>query len=55
MNGKGKYPKTQDTQTTNSTHSNDIATDIKAFAPSKKMERIVVFYTDGTFDEYKKG
>ena len=55
LNGKGQYPKTQDTQTTNSTHSNYIAPDIKPSVPSKKMERIVVFYTDGTFDEYKKG
>ena len=55
MNGKGQYPKTQDIQTTNSTHGNEIASDIKPSLPSKKMEIIVVFYTDGTFDEYKKG
>lgn len=51
LNGKGSFPKktVQDKNTTTTpslfeANSND----------GKRIQRIVVFYNDGTFDEYKK-
>ena len=51
LNGKGEFPKIRNeekatsTPTLFSSPTND---------ESKKIQRIVVFYNDGTFEEYKK-
>ena len=54
LNGKGTFPKKEvETQTTPST----LFAEEKKSTPQssdKKIQRIVVFYSDGTFDEYKK-
>lgn len=58
LNGKGEFPK--ETQTPNINPSLFEGSIIKddsdsdSTKPSKKISRIVVFYTDGTFDEYIK-
>ncbi|MCI2228493.1 helix-turn-helix transcriptional regulator [Polaribacter sp. MSW13] len=49
LNGKGSFPKKEEKNTTSApslfaTNSND----------GKTIQRIVVFYNDGTFDEYMK-
>ena len=49
LNGKGSFPKNTEINSTSTpslfpSNSND----------EKKIQRIVVFYNDGTFDEYKK-
>ena len=51
INGKGSFPKKEENLTptpTPSLFSNTTTSD------KKKIQRIVVFYNDGTFDEYKK-
>ncbi len=51
LNGKGSFPKNVVNTSTSSTPSlfnSDSETN------AKKIQRIVVFYADGTFDEYKK-
>lgn len=52
LNGKGTFPKNIVTENPTSTPSlfseNEISSD------KKRIEKIVVFYADGTFDEYKK-
>ncbi len=53
LNGKGVFPnnevsRTQNTATTPSLFNTSETT------TGKKIQRIVVFYTDGTFDEYLK-
>ena len=55
LNGKGSFPKkSADVHSYPTTNS---FLDSKDYSSNsiKKMDRIVVFYTDGTFDEYKKG
>ena len=50
LNGKGSFPKNERKESTTTTPtllSNDLES-------AKKIQRILVFYTDGTFDEYKK-
>ena len=51
LNGKGTFPK-------NSTNEKNIPSTPSLFETSsnnsKRIQRIVVFYNDGTFDEYKK-
>ena len=49
LNGKGSFPKNAETTTT-STPSLFPSDSIDR----NKIQRIVVFYNDGTFDEYKK-
>lgn len=53
LNGKGKFPKNSieeeiNTPTLAFTENNNNP------AVEKRIQRIVVFYTDGTFEEYKK-
>jgi len=50
LNGKGSFPKRLQTSTptTPTLFENETKTD------EKKIQRIVVFYSDGTFDEYIK-
>ncbi|QVY66378.1 helix-turn-helix domain-containing protein [Polaribacter sp. Q13] len=58
LNGKGSFPKNVETKTeTRSTSAgtptllNDTSS---SEAVGKKIQRIVVFYSDGTFEEYQK-
>ncbi|PQB06919.1 transcriptional regulator [Polaribacter filamentus] len=50
LNGKGFFPKNEETDnlTASSTLFADTSND------GKRIQRIVVFYTDGTFEEYQK-
>ena len=53
LNGKGSFPKKSESPTPTSPH---IETPIQpAMLISKKVKRVVIFYDDGTFEEYKKG
>jgi len=54
LNGKGEFPKEQGP--TNKVFSPNESSIIETSnsKSSKKMNRIVVFYEDGTFEEYKK-
>ena len=54
LNGKGAFPKEQGT--TNKVFLPDDSSIVETInsKSSKKMNRIVVFYEDGTFEEYKK-
>jgi transcriptional regulator with XRE-family HTH domain len=55
LNGKGSFPKTIETKQSTPTPSL-LRTD-KSNTPvsnNKKIQRIVVFYSDGTFEEYIK-
>ncbi len=54
LNGKGAFPKEQ--VPTNKVFSPDESSIVETInsKSSKKMNRIVVFYEDGTFEEYKK-
>ena len=54
LNGKGEFPKEQGP--TNKVFSPNQSSIIETSnsKSSKKMNRIVVFYEDGTFEEYKK-
>ena len=54
LNGNGAFPKEQGT--TNKVLSPDKSSIVETIhsKSSKKMNRIVVFYEDGTFEEYKK-
>ena len=54
LNGKGEFPKEQGP--TNKVFLTDESSIVETInsKSSKKMNRIVVFYEDGTFEEYKK-
>ena len=54
LNGKGEFPNEQ--EPTNKVFSPDESSIVETSnsKSSKKMNRIVVFYEDGTFEEYKK-
>ena len=54
LNGKGHYPKHMDHNLSNSTIHKTLVSEKTLTQTRKKMERIVVFYDDGTFDEYTK-
>lgn len=55
LNGKGTFPKEQKNQTTSTPSQTDIFSQSEVVSSqSKKISRIVVFYNDGTFDEYHK-
>jgi len=54
LNGKGTFPKSNDDLTTPS-YSKSVSSLVeKSFKTSKTIKRIVVFYDDGTFDDYLK-
>ena len=56
LNGKGHFPKTKDHNLA-PTPSNSLQTGISAGTHSvtgKSIQRIVVFYEDGTFEEFSK-
>ena len=50
VDGKGHFPKLVSNNTLSSTPFSQLSPNIDG----KKIHRIVVFYTDGTFDEYFK-
>ncbi|WP_165731223.1 helix-turn-helix domain-containing protein [Polaribacter sp. 20A6] len=51
LNGKGSFPKNAEPKAaTAPTFFNDTSPE----TVGKKIQRIVVFYSDGTFDEYQK-
>ena len=50
LDGKGSFPKNE--MTSSPTTPSLFATETEN--TGKKIQRIVVFYNDGTFDEYKK-
>ncbi len=54
LNGKGSFPKEQKVVTPTLPKGNNNLSPETFSDPGKKISRIVVFYTDGTFDEYKK-
>jgi len=56
LNGKGQYPSAVDNHSSSSPLINSsLVSEKTPTTPLKRMEKIVVFYTDGTFDEYWKG
>lgn len=52
LNGKGNFPKAAEKEIQSPTPS--LFQESLNEESSKKIQRIVVFYNDGTFDEYKK-
>jgi len=58
LNGRGSFPikNTESHSPTSKITNQDVARSIfeEENADQKKIQRIVVFYTDGTFDEYQK-
>ncbi|QTD37935.1 helix-turn-helix transcriptional regulator [Polaribacter batillariae] len=50
LNGKGNYPKIRNSGTTPPSSLFEDSNTVSG----KKIQRIVVFYDDGTFDEYQK-
>jgi transcriptional regulator with XRE-family HTH domain len=50
LNGKGSFPNNPK----NSSSPSPSFFDTNSETAAKKIQRIVVFYNDGTFDEYKK-
>lgn len=55
LNGKGSFPKKSADVHSYPTTNSFLDSKDSSSNSIKKMDRIVVFYTDGTFDEYKKG
>lgn len=55
LNGKGSFPKKSDDVPSYPITNSSIDSKDSSSNSIKKMDRVVVFYTDGTFDEYKKG
>jgi transcriptional regulator with XRE-family HTH domain len=53
LNGKGKFPKNT-VEERNSTPTLPIIESNTNSSSEKRIQRIVVFYADGTFEEYKK-
>ena len=53
LNGIGAFPITE-VSAENSTTPTPTIFDLENNSHIKKIQRIVVFYTDGTFDEYQK-
>jgi len=55
LNGKGIFPKQETINTTTLPISNEVASEVpKSVSVGKKIQRIVVFYENGTFEEYLK-
>lgn len=55
LNGKGNFPKSEvKNETPTTTLFNQESKSKDASQAKKSIQRIVVFYTDGTFEEYKK-
>ena len=54
LNGKGEFPKEQGPTNKVFSPNESSIVETSNSKSSKKMNRIVVFYEDGTFEEYKK-
>lgn len=54
LNGKGEFPKEQGPNNKVFSPNESSILETSTSKSSKKMNRIVVFYEDGTFEEYKK-
>ena len=54
LNGKGEFPKEQGPNNKVFSPNESSIIETSNSKSSKKMNRIVVFYEDGTFEEYKK-
>ena len=54
LNGKGSFPKTTESAAPPTLSVEDIMHESPQTG-AKKIQRVVVFYNDGTFEEYKKG
>lgn len=56
LNGKGSFPKVEEikTSTTSTPSLFNAEQTSNSNSSGKKIQRIVVFYSDGTFDEYTK-
>ena len=54
LNGKGTFPKEQGLTNKVFSPNESSIVETSNSKSSKKMNRIVVFYEDGTFEEYKK-
>ena len=54
LNGKGTFPKDQNGNSSSTLSQTDLFSMQSGNSSSKKISRIVVFYNDGTFDEYQK-
>jgi len=54
LNGKGTFPKNKDLLTDPSFLKSDFNPVEKSVTCSKTIKKIVVFYDDGTFDDYSK-
>ncbi|MDC3195534.1 helix-turn-helix domain-containing protein [Flavobacteriaceae bacterium] len=54
LNGKGEFPKEQGPNNKVFSPNESSIVETSTSKSSKKMNRIVVFYEDGTFEEYKK-
>lgn len=54
LNGKGTFPNKEFTNTPTPTNTISDISEISSASNNKKINKIVVFYNDGTFDEYKK-
>ena len=54
LNGKGEFPKEQVPNNKVFSPNESSIVETSTSKSSKKMNRIVVFYEDGTFEEYKK-
>ncbi len=54
LNGKGSYPKMVDIPSFTPLNQSATVVEQNLKTPDKIINKIVVFYKDGTFDEYKK-
>ncbi len=52
LNGKGSFPKKEDTVTTTPLISDDPAQILAQNSTIKEIDSIIIFYTDGTFKNY---
>lgn len=48
LNGKGKFPKQEHSPTSPADKSNSVS----EFKDNKVIDRIIIFYSDGTFENY---
>jgi transcriptional regulator with XRE-family HTH domain len=55
LNGKGNFPKEEKNIAPTPQKDLSLFSNETVLSSGKKISRIVVFYNDGTFDEYNKG
>lgn len=54
LNGKGSFPKVSETPSPSTLPIEESSVEAPV-SGTKKIQRVVVFYDDGTFEEYQKG